>query len=78
MRSYESELQTALHTYRSLDRALTNARLHGAIPEYADMTQLEVLRDEAFRMIDFYCVDHIVAVEDLKEELNLETDYDKS
>jgi hypothetical protein len=78
MLDYESQLESALQIYRSLDRSITNAKLFGYDPEHITTAELEELRNEAFRMIDFYCLDHIVAVEDLKEELNLETDYDKA
>jgi hypothetical protein len=78
MLDYESQLESALHNYRSLDRCITTAKLFGPDPSFATMAVLIELRDEAFRLIDFYCIDHIVAVEDLKEELNLETDYDKA
>jgi hypothetical protein len=75
MKAYEEKLESALNVYRSLDRTLTNARLFGACT-FASISQLEDLRDEAFLKIEFYCVDHILAFEQLRKELNLKTQYD--
>jgi hypothetical protein len=47
MLDYESQLESALQIYRSLDRSITTAKLFGTDPEYITTTELEELRDEA-------------------------------
>jgi hypothetical protein len=50
--------------------------LHGILPVYISLHELLALRDEAFRMIEYNCVDHIIAFHLLKKELQLRSSYD--
>jgi hypothetical protein len=76
MLEYEWKLESALQVYRSLDRDVRRALLHGKLPAYISLHELLALRDEAFRMIECNCVDHIITFHLLKKELKLKSTYD--
>jgi hypothetical protein len=64
--------ESAVNIYQTICRTITNKRLFGdGYERDFSLSELEELRDEAWRKIDLHTVEHIEAVEELKRELNL-------
>ena len=72
----EERCQSAIDTYNTLCTVIRNTMYFGeAYAKGFTMKQLEELRDEAFRKIEMNTVEHLEAFEQLRNELNLMTDY---
>jgi hypothetical protein len=70
--SDDEYLESAMNVYSSLCIAVSKKKKLGdAYQSVFTLAELEELRDEAWRKVEMSTVDHIIAVHELKQELNL-------